>query len=489
MPAPDVDRRARHISDRGDLTRRFAAGAALVASLTAAVGTAPPVQSPRPGPTPTIVIRDVGIISMAKPGLTTASVVVRDGLIQHVGPAKTIPVSAGVHAIDGRSRFLVPGLIDMHTHVSKTRGSALGLLVSAGVTTVRDMGGDHEELLRWRSEITAGHRVGPRLRIAGPYLESARNADRQHDTPIAEMVEPVERTRIGVANPADADRVVAAVVARGVDHLKIRTTQDRDTYLAIGAAARRHGLRLTGHAQPVPVDDVIAAGQATIEHGFYPSLSQRPATERAAYIDGLARGHVDLVPTLVVMERMGTPSADALSRALREVAAGRMSSAFLLADWREQLAEQDTDRQKVYGQLQASARRDLGDLRAAGVRILAGTDVGVLNVFPGRALHEEIALLVRDAGMTASEALQASTINAASSLGLDKELGTIEAGKRADLVLLDGNPLQDVSQLSRIAAVIADGRLFDRAALDRLRHDVSRAPDITVNDWPRMPAR
>ena len=303
------------------------------------------------------------------------------------------------------------------------------------------------------------------------------------------MAEPVERTRIGVATPADADRIIAAVAARGVDHLKIRTTQNRDTYLAIGAAARRHGLRLTGHAQPFPIDDVIAAGQATIEHVFVPSLEARPAAERAAYIDGLARGHVDVVPTLVVIERIGVPSADALAGAVREATAGRMLSAFLLADWREQLAEQDADRQRFYGQLQASARRDLGRLRAAGVRILAGTDVGVLNVFPGRALHEEIALLVRDAGMTAYEALQASTINAALSLGLDRELGTIEAGKGADLVLLDGNPLQDVSHVSRIAAVIAAGRLFDRAALDRIRHEVSAAPDIAVNDWPRVPER
>ena len=111
------------------------------------------------------------------------------------------------------------------------------------------------------------------------------------------------------------------------------------------------------------------------------------------------------------------------------------------------------------------------------------------EVFPGRALHEEIALLVRDAGMTAYEALQAATINAAASLGLDRELGTIEAGKGADLVLLDGNPLQDVSHVSRIAAVVVAGRLFDRAALDRVQHDVSAAPDIATNDWPRVPER
>jgi imidazolonepropionase-like amidohydrolase len=123
------------------------------------------------------------------------------------------------------------------------------------------------------------------------------------------------------------------------------------------------------------------------------------------------------------------------------------------------------------------------------VRILAGTDVGVLNVFPGRALHEEIALLVRDAGMTAHEALQAATKDAAAALGLEHELGTIEPGKRADLVLLEGNPLQDVAHVSRIAAVVVGGRLFDRPALERVKREVAAAPDIKTNDWPRNPVR
>ena len=110
----------------------------------------------------------------------------------------------------------------------------MSLLVAAGVTTVRDLGGDHEELLAWRREIDAGARIGPRLLIAGPYHESGGNAARQHATPASEMIEPVQRTRVGVATPPDADRLIAAMAAGGADHLKIRTTTNRDTYLAIG---------------------------------------------------------------------------------------------------------------------------------------------------------------------------------------------------------------------------------------------------------------
>jgi imidazolonepropionase-like amidohydrolase len=389
--------------------------------------------------------------------------------------------------IDGAGRFLVPGLIDMHSHVSKTRGSSLGLLVAHGVTTVRDMGGDHEELLRWRREIAAGQRLGPRLVIAGPYLESARNAARQHGAPPHEMIEPVERTRIGVGTPADADRIVAEIAARGADHLKIRTVEDRATYLAIGAAARRHGLALTGHFQPFPTDDVFASGQRSIEHAFFPSLQERGASERAGFIGRLARERIAVVPTLVVLEQLGGPDDAALKASVEgaENGARPLLSAYLRADWREQLAEQGPDRQKLYRQLHEGARRDFSEMRAAGVRILAGTDVGVLNVFPGRSLHDELSLLVKDVGMTPHEALQAATVHAAAFMGIDREVGAIEAGRQADMILLDANPLEDIAHTARISGVVLRGRYFDRAALDGLLQEVAAAPDVRANDWPR----
>ena len=128
-------------------------------------------------------------------------------------------------------------------------------------------------------------------------------------------------------------------------------------------------------------------------------------------------------------------------------------------------------------------------MRAAGVRILAGTDIGVLNVVPGQSLHEELALLVRDAGLSPLDALRAATRDAAVFLGRDREIGTIAAGKKADLVLLDADPLADIAHVSRISALVLRGRVFERAALTRLVDEVSRAPDVAVNDWRRMPPR
>ena len=446
-----------------------------------------------PVPLSALLIRDVTILSMDEEPPRRGSVLVRGDRIEYVGPTAGLPASPGARMLDGTGRFLIPGLIDMHTHVSKTRGSSLSLLVAHGVTTVRDLGGDHEELLAWRREIDSGKRIGPRLLIAGPYLESARNAARQHATPASEMVEPVERTRLGVASPADAARLVAAIAARGVDHLKIRTTTDRETYLAIGAAAKRHGLALAGHVQPYAMDDLLDSGQASIEHAFYPPLDERPGFDRRAFFNRLAASSVAMVPTLVVLENIGTPDDDALKRRVAEVekpADGkRRLSAFLRADWREQLAEQDASRRPVYGRLHEATRRDLREMRAAGVRILAGTDIGVLNVVPGQSLHEELALLVRDAGLTPLEALRAATRDAAVFLRRGSEIGTIAVGGRADLVLLDANPLSAITGVSQIGAVVLRGRVFDRPALIRLLDDVSNAADVASNDWLRTSAR
>jgi imidazolonepropionase-like amidohydrolase len=119
---------------------------------------------------------------------------------------------------------------------------------------------------------------------------------------------------------------------------------------------------------------------------------------------------------------------------------------------------------------------------------MAGSDVAVLNVFPGSSLHEELAIFVKTIGMTPMEALQSATIRPAEFIGRGAAIGTIETGKIADLVLLDANPLDDIANVGRIEAVVLRGRLFDRAGLDQLLAAVEAAPDRRVNDWPRRPS-
>ena len=133
-----------------------------------------------------------------------------------------------------------------------------------GVTTLRDQGSEHAEVLRWRKEIRAGTRVGPRMLIAGPYLESLRNIERMRRDPPESRVEPFERARIPIGSPADARRVIDSLAVLELDHFKIRTVQDRETYLALGAAARAHGKRLVGH---VPFESPATLPRGGAERG------------------------------------------------------------------------------------------------------------------------------------------------------------------------------------------------------------------------------
>lgn len=179
---------------------------------------------------------------------------------------------AGATVVDGTGKYLIPGLIEMHGHTSKTRASALGLYVVHGVTTLRDQGSEHAEVLRWRREIRSGERVGPRMLIAGPYLESRSNIERMRRDPPEARVEPFERARIPVGSPEEARRIIDSLAGLELDHFKIRTVQDRETYLALNEAANRHGIPLVGHVVVRPPTLLIEAGQDGVDHGFYTLL-------------------------------------------------------------------------------------------------------------------------------------------------------------------------------------------------------------------------
>jgi len=438
-----------------------------------------------------IAIVDVTLISgTGAAPLRGATVVVDGERITAVGPAAAVRVPADARRVDGRGKFLIPGLVDMHTHVSKTRGSALQLFVAHGVTTLRDMGGDQEELLRWRREIAAGSRIGPRLLLAGPYLESARNVERMRRTPVSEMAEPVERTRIPVGSPDDAGRVVTAIAQAGLDHVKIRTVQDRATYLAIAEAARKARLPLVGHPPSLPPEDILTAGQKSLEHGLVVPPASPEREQRLAVYRRFADAGIAVVPTLITAFASVFPPQETLA-AMVEDDAGKIEprrryvSKFLLIDWREQVPEQTPERRAFFRELKPRGLQVLREMHEAGVKILPGSDTGVLGVFPGSSLHEELALFVSELGLTPAQALERATRSSAEFLGLGASLGTIAQGKLADLVLLGADPLADLGNLRSVDAVVMRGRLFTRADVDMLLAAVEAAPDRQANDWPR----
>ena len=443
-----------------------------------------------------VAIRDVTVIPVGTTGdrqLENMTVLVSGDRIRAIGPAPEVAIPNGALQIDGRGKFLIPGLIDLHVHLSKTRASAMRLLVANGVTTVRDMGGDSEELTLWRRDIESGKRVGPRIVMAGPYLESTRNIERMRKDPPEARVEPFERTRIGVGSPEEARRTIASVAQRSVDFIKIRTVANPETYVALNEAADAHGIRLVGHVTGLSPQAVLAAGQDGIDHFFYPSVGDD--TERRALWQEFARRGVPIVPTLSVLTQVVFVPTERLRAIVNDDAGAieprrRFISKYLVSDWREQVAETTDERkaaqEKIWNEV---IRRDLREMHAAGMEVLVGTDTAVLNIYPGFSLHDEMGRFVTELGIPPFEVLERATRRSAQFLRVGDIVGTIERGKVADLLLLDGNPIADIRNTARIAAVVVRGRVFDREALESLKAEVRSAPDVKADDWGRKPKR
>lgn len=383
--------------------------------------------------------------------------------------------------IDGRGKFLIPGLWDMHVHLAKAGAPSLSLFVANGVTSVRDMGGDFAVVQRWRSEIAARARVGPRVMTAGPILESAPRVRRMKER---RTVEPVERFRAPVADTTDARRVVDSVARLGVDFIKVRTAASRETYQAIASAARRAGLAFVAHGDIVPPEDILLAGQRSIEHAVYPPLQRRDASTRARLVRELASAGVAVVPTMVNYYQWLLVSPTYAHRIIEDTL-GRIDprrryiSGYLFEDWREQVTERGRVKDALVRRLYLprayrGVLRDLSEMHRAGVRILPGTDVGVALMYPGFTLRDELGYFVEKIGMTPMEALVSATRAAAEFSGRSDSLGTVQVGKVADLVLLDADPLVDIRNVGQIHAVLVHGELFDRTALSRLLAEAIR---------------
>ncbi|HEX6372736.1 MAG TPA: amidohydrolase family protein [Longimicrobium sp.] len=438
---------------------------ALLAALLLAACTSRPASAPAAGAP--LAITNVTVVDVtggpSRPGQT---VVVSGNGITSVGPRAGTQVPRGARVVDGTGKYVIPGLWDMHSHITMFGRTGLNLYLAQGVTGIRDMGGERFAPVKaLRDSVAAGQIAGPRMRIASPVVENQRW--------LAWAKEMGDRAgtpwrlyeRFGPASPQDAERWVDSVAALGADHIKVRNWPDTTISRALMARARERGLPVAAHAnEPFP-----RTGVSSYEHGIWPPLRVSAAARDSLWRQ-FAANRASVVPTLVTWPiRLDPP--DTLIARLDE---GRIAGlcyvpADALQEWREQLTDlkQETggiDWREVY----RGEMRNAAEMHRAGVALLAGTDIGAPLLVPGFSMHDELALLVRDAGMTPLQALQAATLAPARVMGAADSLGTVEAGKLADLVLLDADPLADIANTRRVHAVVANGRWMDRAALDRL---------------------
>jgi imidazolonepropionase-like amidohydrolase len=398
------------------------------------------------------------------------TVIITDGRIAKIGPASKTKIPKNVRAVEGAGKFLIPGLWDMHVHLDGLGEAGLGLFVANGVTSVREMGGgDFAELKALRDRVESGSVAGPRLKVSGPIIESTR---------FLQLLERLLKKslvgkRIGVATEDEAAKAVRSIKDLGADFLKIRTNASRETYLAIAAEAKQSGLMLVGHS-PIGLSlvEMSDAGQKSVEHGpvFLGNFSDPEWHEIGARF---VKNGTFSVPTLVAERGFRhMPDKDVLAiisdNDNKIDPRRKYVPPAMLEFWRESMEMKKFESPTNWEQVKARNLHGFRLLKQAGVRMMAGTDVGSVLVFPGFSLHEELESMVKEIGMTPLEALQSATRNPAEFFGMSESLGSLEEGKIADLVLLDANPLQDIRNTRAIDSVILRGRLYSRADLNRL---------------------
>lgn len=423
--------------------------------------------------------------SPAKPDTT---VVIDGERIVAIGQTGRVGIPRNARIVDGAGKFLIPGLWDMHVHIfnqiSRRPPNAwyFPLFIANGVTSVRDMWTKTQDMIQvfeWRRQFAGGTLTAPRIAAVGILVNGPQSVLPNSDR---------------VVTPEEARRMVRKIKSAGADFVKTYSSLSPEAYLAIANEARKQNIPFSGHVPfALGADEASNAGQGSMEHlnqvletcsTKERELLRVPGKDWSIAYDKLmvdtydeskclkllslfAKNHTWQVPTLI-RQQMHYFNGD-----LRYFT-GSSRLKYIPIDEQEMWAPYITS-QKSLSEDEKNSRKTVwhayvalvASMHNANVEFMAGTDVGTEYIYPGFSLHDELELLV-EAGLSPMEALRAATRNPAKFLGMLDRLGTVERGKLADLVLLDANPLEQISNTRRIYAVVLNGKFLPKKSLEKM---------------------
>ena len=457
---------------------------ALPIALTAVIASCGPTEAPVE-----LAIENVTVIDAANGAREARTVLVDQGRITAVQAAGA-PVDAA-ETVDGSGRYLIPGLWDFHVHLTyddRFTEAMPGLFLNHGITSIRDTGGPLELVVPVVESIRAEGAIAPRVFFAGPLM------DGEHV-----VYDGVGNRLLGIANPdAETARAnMARLEEAGVDFVKIYEMVSPEVFQVLVEEARARGLPIDGHVPlTMQARDYGAVAQA-LEHVRNvemdcvadPAAALAERRRLMANPEGLLGSRLRSqlhrtfrIPSIeaydeaecaaVIESMMSTIQVPTL-----RLNALSLQSPFDRSDWGELVAKLPADVAEDWGGRSSGGGGNLtfpnwslsliGMMHEAGVPIAAGTDTPISFAAPGYSLHSELEMLVR-AGLSPMEALRSATIRPAEFFGREAEMGRIQPGQLADLVLLEGNPLEDITLTRSVLAVVTKGQLLDREALAAL---------------------
>jgi hypothetical protein len=415
------------------------------------------------------------------------TVVVEDDRIAWIGPDADAVVAADAQRVDGRGKYLMPGLCDMHSHPADE--DDLLLLVGHGVTTIRNLFGLPRHVL-WRERTASGQLLGPTIYTSGPIVDGR----------------PVRANgNLSVVTKEEAIAAVELTKRGGYDCIKVYDQLSQDAYGWIVEAAREHGLPIDGHIPfQVGLHGVLAAGQRSIEHLYgYPGALQPASSSSVTPHDlGQLRGWLFDMAENAKRERIPE-----LAEKTRDAGTWNCATLIVRTRWCEDASTlAGLPEMQYLSPLQVADAREFFDhypkepgrfavrdfnaalvrgLNEAGAGLLIGTDALVPGIVYGASVHEELRAFV-DAGLSPFESLRAGTSGPAEFFGEAGKWGQVIVGARADLLLVDGNPLADVANASRQAGVMLRGRWLPRPEIADLLTDLAARRQVPTPRRSRL---